>query len=104
MPRFLKKSIMAGTHRLKTDRALGIGVFARHLRTADNGLLQSTYDDYAAKFDTVPSTKGRKFLLDTLAEIHPKAKGVKDEDMIDNSYLCDIEASSFSKQLVSTRK
>jgi hypothetical protein len=45
-----------------------------------------------------------KFLLDTIAETNPKAKAVKVEDMIDNSYLRDIEASGFSKQLVSTRK
>lgn len=104
-PRFLK-AIMEGTHRLKTDRAFGIGVFARHLRTADNGLLQSTYDYYAPKFDIVPytSAKGMKFLLDTIGETNPKAKTVKVEDMIDNSFLRDIEASGFSKQLVSTRK
>lgn len=105
MPRFLK-AIMEGTHRFKTDRAFGIGVFARHLRTSDNGLLQSTYDYYAPKFDIVPytSAQGMKFLLDTIGETNPKAKTVKVEDMIDNSFLRDIEASGFSKQLVSTRK
>ncbi|HEX9454776.1 MAG TPA: ABC transporter substrate-binding protein [Candidatus Binatia bacterium] len=105
MPRFLK-AIMEGTHRLKTDRAFGIKVFERHLRTSDAGLLQSSYDYYAPKFAVVPytSAKGMKFLLDTIAETNPKAKSIKVEDMIDNSYLRDIEASGFSKQLISTRK
>ena len=105
MSRFLK-AIMEGTHRLKTDRAFGIKVFERHLRTSDSGLLQTTYDYYAPKFEMVPYTsfKGMKFLLETIAETNPKAKTVKVEDMIDNSYLREIEASGFSKQLVSLRR
>ena len=38
-----------------------------------------------------------------IAETNPKARAVKVEDMIDNSYLRDIEDVGFSKQLISVR-
>jgi len=105
MNRFFK-ALLEGTHRLKHDRAFGLKVFERHLRVSDTGLLQTSYDYYTPKFDAVPyaSVKGMKFLLDTIAESNPKAKAIKAADMINNSYLRDIEASGFSKQLLSTRK
>lgn len=102
--RFLK-ALIEGTHRFKSDRAFALKVLERHLRGADPGLIQAAYDYYAPKINTVPyvNLKGLKFLLDTISEKNPKAKGVKPEDIGINTYLQEIEGSGFLKQISSGR-
>lgn len=100
MTRFMK-ALIEGIHKFKTDRAFGIKVLERHLRSSDPDVATSAYDYYAPKTPAIPyvNVKGMKFVLDTLAETTPKAKSVKAEDMVEDRVLRDIEASGFMKQV-----
>jgi len=100
MTRFMK-ALIEGVHKFKTDRAFGIKVLERHLRSSDPEVAPSAYDYYAPKTPAIPyvNVKGMKFVLDTLAETTPKAKNVKAEDMIEDRVLHEIEASGFLKQV-----
>lgn len=100
--RFLK-ALIEGIHRLKSDREFGLKVLERHLRGANPDLVRAAYDYYTPKTAAVPyvNLKGLKFLLDTISQKNPKAKGVKPEDVGVNTYLREIEASGFVKQISS---
>ena len=100
MVRFMK-ALIEGIHKFKTERAFGIKVLERHLRSSDPEVAQTAYDYYAPKTPDIPyvNVKGMKFVLDTLAETTPKAKSAKVEDMVDERPLREIEASGFMKQI-----
>lgn len=104
MSRFFK-GLIEGIHRLRNDRAFGQKVLERHLRVSDSDVIQTAYDYYVPKVDPIPyvNVKGMKFLLDTIAETNPKAKGAKPQDIVNNSLLKEIEASGFLKQISSGR-
>jgi NitT/TauT family transport system substrate-binding protein len=100
MVRFMK-ALIEGIHKFKTDRAFGVKVLERHLRSSDPEVAPAAYDYYAPKTPDIPyvNVKGMKFVLDTLAETTPKAKSAKIEDMVDERPLREIEASGFMKQV-----
>jgi ABC-type nitrate/sulfonate/bicarbonate transport system substrate-binding protein len=100
MVRFMK-ALIEGIHKFKTDRAFGIKVLERHLRSSDSDVAPAAYDYYAPKTPDVPyvNVKGMKFVLDTLAETNPKVKSARVEDMVDHRALQEVEASGFVKQV-----
>lgn len=100
MTRFMK-ALIEGIHKFKSDRAFGIKVLERHLRSSDPDVAPSAYDYYAPKTPDIPyvNVKGMKFVIDTLAESNPKVKSAKAEDMVDERVLREIDASGFLKQV-----
>lgn len=99
--RFLR-AYLEGTHRLMTDREMGIRALRKYGGTDDDELLAATYDLFTSKYiKKVPtlSTKAVQNALDIIAENNPKARAFKPEEFMDTSFLNELEKSGFVKKL-----
>lgn len=99
--RFMR-AYLEGTHRLLTDRAMGIKALRRYGGVDDNELLAATYDLFTAKYiKKVPvlTVKAVQNALDLVAESNPKAKSRKPAEFMDTSYLDELQKSGFVKKL-----
>jgi ABC-type nitrate/sulfonate/bicarbonate transport system substrate-binding protein len=99
--RFLKAYI-EGTHRLFTDRELGIRALRRYGGISDREMLATTYElftsRYIKKIPTVNS-KGVENSLEMIAENNRKAKGRKAEEFMDPSFMDELEKNGFIKSV-----
>jgi NitT/TauT family transport system substrate-binding protein len=85
--RFLR-AYVEGTHRLLTDREMGIRALRRYGGVQDNELLAATYDLFSAKYiKKVPTITASAVqnALNIVAESNPKAKSFKPEQVMDTS-------------------
>lgn len=99
--RFLKAYI-EGTHRLLTDREMGIWALRKYARIEDQKLLATTYDLFTAKYiKKVPTIgiKGVENALSLIAETNPKAKERKASEFIDASFMEELERTGFIKSI-----
>lgn len=99
--RFLR-AYLEGTHRLLTDREMGVQALRRYGGVSDTELLAATYDLFAGKYiKKVPTltVAAVQNALNIIAESNPKAKSIKPEQVMDTSYLEELERSGFIKQL-----
>ncbi|MGE5306872.1 MAG: ABC transporter substrate-binding protein [Alphaproteobacteria bacterium] len=99
--RFLKAYI-EGTHRLFTDRELGIRALKKYGGISDKEMLATTYDLFTSRYiKKVPkaSLKGIANSLALIAESNPKAKGRKPEEFMDASYMDELEKTGFIKSV-----
>lgn len=99
--RFLR-AYVEGTHRLLTDREMGIRALRRYGGVQDTELLAATYDLFSAKYiKKVPTITASAVqnALNIVAESNPKAKNFKPEQVMDTSYLDELERTGFIKQL-----
>ncbi len=99
--RFLR-AYVEGTHRLLTDREMGIRALRRYGGVQDTELLAATYDLFSAKYiKKVPTITASAVqnALNIVAESNPKAKNFKPEQVMDTSYLDEHERTGFIKQL-----
>jgi ABC-type nitrate/sulfonate/bicarbonate transport system substrate-binding protein len=99
--RFLR-AYVEGTHRLMTDREMGIRALRKYGGTDDAELLAATYDLFTSKYiKKVPtlSTKAVQNALDIIAENNPKARAFKPEEFMDTSFLNELEKSGFIQKL-----
>lgn len=99
--RFLR-AYVEGTHRLLTDREMGIRALRRYGGVQDTELLAATYDLFSAKYiKKVPTITASAVqnALNIVAESNPKAKNFKPEQVMDTSYLDELEKTGFIKQL-----
>lgn len=95
--RFLKAYI-EGTHRLLTDKELGIRALRKYGGVSDRELLTTTYDLFTSRYTKkVPkiNPKTVETALSLLAEVTPKAKGRKAEEFIDASFVDELETTGF---------
>ena len=95
--RFLKAYI-EGTHRLMTDKELGIRALRKYGGISDRELLASTYDLFTSRYiKKVPTlnSKGVENSLSLIAESNPKAKGRKAEEFMDASFMNELEKNGF---------
>lgn len=96
------KAYLEGTHRLLTDRELGIRALRKYGGISDKELLDATYDLFTKKYiKKVPTltVKAVQNALDLVAETRPKAKNRKPEEFMDTSYMEELERSGFIKKL-----
>jgi len=99
--RFLR-AYVEGTHRLMTDREMGIRALRKYGGTDDSELLAATYDLFTSRYiKKVPtlSTKAVQNALDIIAENNPKARAFKPEEFMDTSFLNELEKSGFIQKL-----
>ena len=99
--RFLKAYI-EGTHRLLTDRELGIRALRKYGGISDRELLATTYDLFTSRYiKKIPkiSPKGIENSLSLIAEGNPKAKGRKAEEFMDASFMDELEKTGFIKSV-----
>jgi len=96
------RAYVEGTHRLLTDRELGIRALRRYGGVQDTELLAATYDLFAKKYikkvPTLTATSVQN-ALKLLAEGNPKAKNRRPEEFMDTSFMDELEKSGFIKKL-----
>lgn len=96
------KAYLEGTHRLVTDREMGIKALRKYGGVQDPDLLNATYDLFTRKYiRKVPTltTKAVQNALNLVAESNPKAKSRKAEEFMDSSYMDELEKTGFIKKL-----
>ena len=96
------KAYLEGTHRLLTDREIGIKALRKYGGVQDQELLSATYDLFTSKYiKKVPTltTKAVQNALKLVGESNPKAKNRKPEEFMDPSYLEELEKSGFIRKL-----
>lgn len=99
--RFLKAYI-EGTHRLLTDREMGIKALRRYGGIQDQELLAITYDLFTSKYiKKVPNItlKGVENALKLVAETNLKAKSRKPGEFIDTTFMEELERTGFIKTI-----
>jgi ABC-type nitrate/sulfonate/bicarbonate transport system substrate-binding protein len=99
--RFLR-AYVEGTHRLITDREMGIRALRKYGGVQDSELLAATYDLFTSKYvKKVPTLTVRAMqnALDLVGNSIPKAKTHRPEDFMDTSFLDELEKSGFIKKL-----
>ena len=96
------RAYVEGTHRLLTDRELGIRALRRYGGVQDQELLAATYDlfakNYIKKVPTLTATSVQN-ALKLLAEGNPKAKNRRPDEFMDTSFMDELEKSGFIKKL-----
>lgn len=96
------RAYVEGTHRLLTDREIGIKALRRYGGVQDPEVLAATYDLFTSKYiKKVPTltVKAVQNALNLVAETNPKARNRKPEEFMDTSFLEELEKSGFIKKL-----
>ena len=96
------RAYLEGTHRLLTDREMGIKALRRYGGIQDQELLAATYDLFTSKYiKKVPTltVKSVQNALQLVAESNPKAKGRRPAEFMDTSFMDQLEKSGFIQKL-----
>jgi len=84
---------------IRKDKETTMRAMGKFLKTTDQAVLESVYDDYKDVFPVTPlmSSAEVKAVLD--AAKRPKAKTMRPEEFFDNSIVQKIQASGFIEQV-----
>jgi ABC-type nitrate/sulfonate/bicarbonate transport system substrate-binding protein len=84
-----------------TDREFVYKVLGKHLRVTDRKVLDSAYNAEIKVLEPrlVIKPEALEAILEEVAQIDPRAKKVKPQELIDNRYLDEMEKSGFFDQL-----
>jgi NitT/TauT family transport system substrate-binding protein len=96
------RAYLEGTHRLMTDREMGIKALRRYGGIHDQEVLAATYDLFTAKYiKKVPTltVKAVQNALQLVGESNAKAKGRRPAEFMDTSFMDELEKSGFIKKL-----
>ena len=96
------RAYLEGTHRLLTDREMGIKALKRYGGINDPELLAATYDLFTSKYiKKVPTltVKAVENALQLVGESNPKAKSRRPAEFMDTSFIDELENSGFIKKL-----
>jgi NitT/TauT family transport system substrate-binding protein len=96
------RAYLEGTHRLLTDREMGIKALKRYGGINDQELLAATYDLFTSKYiKKVPtlSVKAVQNALQLVGESNPKAKSRRPAEFMDTSFIDELEKNGFIKKL-----
>lgn len=88
-------------HYIKTNKEETKALIGKNLKTTDPEGLERAYRAYNAAFPEVPypTAEGVKTLLDDIAPRTPKAASADPKTFVDPSFVQELEASGFIKQL-----
>lgn len=97
----LTRAVTEAIHIIKNEKEYAKGIFKKNLGVADPEGLERAYKDYSAVFPDVPypSPDGVKTMLDDLAIKNPKAGSADPKAFVDLSFVKELEASGFIRQL-----
>ena len=97
----LVRAMTEAIHFLKTDKEAAKAIISKNLGISDPEGLERAYRDYSAVFPEVPypTPEGVKTMLDDLAPRNPKAATADPKAFVDMSFVRELEASGFIKQL-----
>lgn len=99
--RFLK-AYVEGTHRLLTDREIGIRALLRYGGVDDKELLAKTYDLFTSRYIKkvpTPTLRGVQNSLNLITETNPKARERRAEEFIDTSFMEELEQAGFIRSI-----
>jgi ABC-type nitrate/sulfonate/bicarbonate transport system substrate-binding protein len=90
-----------GIHIYKTDKQASLRVMRKYLRGMNEEILDETYNYFSSRSEKLPypTLDGVKNVLDMLAEQNPQAKNINPGDVIDASFVKELDDSGFMKQL-----
>lgn len=100
--RRLLMGVLEGIHFAKTEPAATKQIMVPHYKTEDQEVLDGAYALIVERLlQRVPyvSAAGVKTVLDEMANEVPAARSLPPERLIDNTWLADLEAGGFVKQL-----
>jgi ABC-type nitrate/sulfonate/bicarbonate transport system substrate-binding protein len=97
----LVRALTEAIHYIKVDKEGTKAVIAKFSRLTDPDGLERTYKKYASVLPETPypDPAGIKTLLDDMAPKNPKAAAADPKSFVDQSFVQEMEASGFIKQL-----
>jgi ABC-type nitrate/sulfonate/bicarbonate transport system substrate-binding protein len=102
-PTLLKfaRAMVEAVHSIKTEKESTKAIFSKNLRLTDPEGLERAYRAYTAVFpdNLMPTPDGVKTMLDDLAIRDTRAVGANANAFVDQSFIRELEASGFVKQL-----
>ncbi|MEK7341290.1 MAG: hypothetical protein AABZ69_03625, partial [Candidatus Binatota bacterium] len=86
---------------MHTDREFVYKVLAKYLRVNDRSILDSAYNAEIKALEPrlVIKNEALQAILEEVAQVDPRAKKVKPQELIDLRYLEEMEKSGFSDKL-----
>ena len=88
-----------GVQRFKSDKAFALTVLQKYLKIDDQAILEDTWTQYSKYLAEVPYVLGMQNTLDVVAATNDKAKTLKPDDLIDSTYVKQLEDEGFYKKL-----
>ncbi|MBI2089713.1 MAG: ABC transporter substrate-binding protein [Deltaproteobacteria bacterium] len=95
------RAMTEALHFLKTEKEASKAIFSKNLRLTDPEGLERAYKAYSGVFPQAPypTSDGVKTLLDDMAPRNPKAAAADPKTFVDMSFVQELEAAGFIKQL-----
>jgi ABC-type nitrate/sulfonate/bicarbonate transport system substrate-binding protein len=95
------RAMTEALHFLKTEKEASKAIFSKNLRLTDPEGLERAYRAYSGVFPQAPypTADGVKTLLDDMAPRNPKAAAADPKTFVDMSFVQELEAAGFIKQL-----
>jgi NitT/TauT family transport system substrate-binding protein len=99
--RRVMRTMVEGTHRVKTDRAFTVKVLGEKLKSEDARANEDAYDIYAPIFERDLRVSRAQFqtALEELARTRPEATNIDPTTMYDNRFVDEIAQSSLVQRL-----
>ncbi|MGH7930654.1 MAG: ABC transporter substrate-binding protein [Candidatus Binatia bacterium] len=97
----LARAMVEAIHIIKTEKEYTKALFKKNLGVSNPEGLERAYHDYSNIFPEVPypTPDGVKTMLDDLAAKNPKAAAADPKAFVNLSFVKELEASGFIKQL-----
>jgi len=95
------RAITEAIHNIKADKETTKAIIGKYTKFTDPEGLERTYRNYTSVLLDVPyaDPAGMKTLLDDMAPKNPKAAAADPKTFVDQSFVQEMEASGFIKQL-----
>ena len=95
------RAMTEAIHYIKADKEATKAIIGKYTKLTDPEGLERTYRNYTAVLPEIPhpDPAGMKTLLDDMAPKNPKAAAADPKSFVDLSFVQEMEASGFIKQL-----
>ena len=95
------RAMTEAIHYIKADKEMTKAIIGKYTKLTDPEGLERTYRNYTAVLPEIPypDPAGMKTLLDDMAPKNAKAAAADPKSFVDLSFVQEMEASEFIKQL-----
>lgn len=99
--RKLMRILVESIHVFKKDKKTSMNVMKRYLKGTSDQILEETYSYFSTVAQSVPfpSVGGVKTVLDIMSAQYPQARNVEISEIVDGSFLTEIQDSGFLTQV-----
>jgi hypothetical protein len=93
------RTMVDGIQLFKTNKEKSLAVMKRYLRGASDEMLEETYSYFSKRMPRLPypSAEAVKTALEMMADQFPQASSVDPQEVIDLSFVKQVEASGAGK-------